>query len=196
MIMNRNLSRIIVIFIVLIFLPGYFSDQLEQTESKKNDEEKISIRVKDADIKDVLMILADVSGKNIILDPTVKGKVTVNLKDVTWREALHAILFITGLGYVEYESNGYIASYDKMIGRVGTFERKDTDKKTDKKQMVTLRYPISFDKAKETWKQIKPVLSEDGKFQYDRRSNVAIIIDYPENAHSALDILIIYSPKE
>ena len=62
--------------------------------------EKISLDLKDADLKDVLRTFAELTQINIAIDPEVKGSVTVRLHDVPWDQALDLILRMNGLGYV------------------------------------------------------------------------------------------------
>lgn len=44
----------------------------------------IDLDVKDADIHDVMRLLADVGNVNIVIADTVQGKVTLKLKRVAW----------------------------------------------------------------------------------------------------------------
>ena len=62
--------------------------------------EKISLDLKDADLKDVLATFGKLARINIAVDPEVHGSVTVQLHDVPWDQALELILRSNGLGYV------------------------------------------------------------------------------------------------
>jgi type IV pilus secretin PilQ/predicted competence protein len=66
-------------------------------------EKLISLDFKDADIINLLRILAAESGKNIVAGDDVKGKVSVSLRNVTWEQALDTILETRGLQKVEKE---------------------------------------------------------------------------------------------
>jgi len=54
---------------------------------------------KDADINNLLRIIAEVSGMNVVAGGDVTGKVTVRLVNVEWQQALDVILRINGMGY-------------------------------------------------------------------------------------------------
>jgi len=54
---------------------------------------------KDADINNLLRIIAEVSGMNVVAGSDVTGKVTVRLINVEWQQALDVILRINGMGY-------------------------------------------------------------------------------------------------
>ncbi len=58
---------------------------------------KISLDFKNADVHDVLRILADVSGLNIVATDDVKARVTLRLVEVPWDQALDVVLQANGL---------------------------------------------------------------------------------------------------
>jgi|SRR6266496_5511282 len=62
--------------------------------------ETISLDLKDADLKDVLRTFAALARINIVIDPEVKGSVTLRLNDVPWDQALDVILRTNGLGFL------------------------------------------------------------------------------------------------
>lgn len=62
--------------------------------------EPISLDLKDADIRDVLLTFSKLARLNMVIDPEVKGSVTVRLENVPWDQALELILKVNGLGYV------------------------------------------------------------------------------------------------
>src|SRR5713226_1677442 len=50
--------------------------------------EPISVNLKDVDLKDFFRLIHEISGLNVVLDPTVKGSLTIVLDDVPWDQAL------------------------------------------------------------------------------------------------------------
>jgi type IV pilus assembly protein PilQ len=52
----------------------------------------ISLDLKDADVHNVLRLLADVSGLNIVATDDVKGTITLRLNDIPWDQALDIVL--------------------------------------------------------------------------------------------------------
>ena len=54
--------------------------------------EPINLKLRDADIKDVLHSFAKLTGMNVAVDPEVHGTVTIDLVDVPWDQALDLIL--------------------------------------------------------------------------------------------------------
>lgn len=62
-----------------------------------------------AEVPVVMKALADMSGTNIVVAPTIKGQITVRLKDVTLEEALQIITNLAGLSYAN-TNNTYVIS--------------------------------------------------------------------------------------
>ncbi|MCX5735528.1 MAG: AMIN domain-containing protein, partial [candidate division NC10 bacterium] len=60
---------------------------------------RLSMDFKDADVNNLLRIIAEVSGMNVVAGGDVTGKVTVRLVNVDWQQALDVILRINGMGY-------------------------------------------------------------------------------------------------
>jgi type IV pilus assembly protein PilQ len=75
---------------------------------------RLSMDFKDADINNLLRIIAEVSGQNIVAGDEVKGKVTVRLVDVDWEKALETILRINNLDYVWEDNIIRVASAGKL----------------------------------------------------------------------------------
>lgn len=59
--------------------------------------QRISLDFKNADVHDVLRILADVSGLNIVATDDVKARVTLRLVEIPWDQALDVVLQANGL---------------------------------------------------------------------------------------------------
>jgi type IV pilus assembly protein PilQ len=69
-------------------------------EEPKYKGEPVSLKCKDADIRDVIRYLCSFGGLNVVFDPEVSGKVTCNLVDVPWDQALDIILKTHKLGKI------------------------------------------------------------------------------------------------
>src|SRR2546422_8047568 len=64
-------------------------------------EARISVDLKDAPIVDVLRLLADVAGFQVVVDPGVSCTFSMKLTEVRWQTALDASLRSCGLGREE-----------------------------------------------------------------------------------------------
>jgi MSHA type pilus biogenesis protein MshL len=72
-------------------------------EAKKIPEKLYSLFVRDADVQEVLLAFSKESDLNIVIDPELSGRVTIDLKKVTLEEVLNSIL--TPLGWT-YRTDG------------------------------------------------------------------------------------------
>ena len=75
-------------------LPDQFSGSSAAAapSATKYTGEPISVNLKDVDLKDFFRLIHEISGLNIVLDPSVKGSVTLVLDDVPWDQALDIVL--------------------------------------------------------------------------------------------------------
>lgn len=73
--------------------------QLEEKVKKPETPRVYSLFVRDADVRDILQGFSKESKVNIVVDPDVSGKVTIDLKDVTMAQAMDALLTPMGLEY-------------------------------------------------------------------------------------------------
>jgi len=71
------------------------------TVTATNGRRLISLDFKDADVVNLLRILAAESGRNIVIGDDVKGKMSISLRNVPWEQALETILETRGLQKVE-----------------------------------------------------------------------------------------------
>jgi len=62
------------------------------TSDSKYQGQKLSLDFQDADIGPILRLFADISGYNLVLDPSVRGKITIKLLNIPWDQALDIIL--------------------------------------------------------------------------------------------------------
>ncbi|HEY3170179.1 MAG TPA: AMIN domain-containing protein, partial [Thermoanaerobaculia bacterium] len=94
-------------------LTAFQSRTLAEAQSQFTGE-PISLDLKDADIKDVFRTISQLTGLNIVIDPEVRGTVTVQLENVPWDQALDLILKQNGLGYVLENNIMRIATTQKL----------------------------------------------------------------------------------
>jgi len=78
--------------------------------------DRISIDLKDADIRDVIRTFGELARINVVIDPDVKGSVTVRLHDVRWEDALDVILRSNGLGAVSEGKMTRVGDPSRLLG--------------------------------------------------------------------------------
>src|SRR6266436_6614982 len=128
-------------------------------------DEPIEIGYIEADIQNVLRTLSAKAGINLILGDEVTGKVTVNLKGVSYEEAMQLIA----------ESKGYAYVKDKNIAKVKSKESLETE-------AVELRlYTLNYAKGDDVKKTLNSIMTKQGKIEVDERSNTLVLSDTPSS---------------
>src|SRR5438093_8041911 len=80
-----------------------------------NGQRLISFDFKDADVVNLLRILAAESNKNVVIGDDVKGKMSITLKNVPWDLALDTVLETRGLRKLEKDGVLRIVSNEQLI---------------------------------------------------------------------------------
>lgn len=98
----------------------------EAVKIEKEEEPKISIldiytdpinlNIFEEDVVNVIRGLSELTGIDVMLDDSVTGQLTLNLKDKTFREAIELILMNKGLSYTERSDTLIIAAKDIIAG--------------------------------------------------------------------------------
>ena len=93
---------------------------------------KLSIEVKDADIRDVFQFITMKSGINMVLSDDVQGRVSLKLKRVPWDQALIILMRIKNLAYIRYGNVLQISSYNvikRELDRIKDQIKKEEEEK-------------------------------------------------------------------
>lgn len=170
--MTRTLLLAVVAALALSAAPA--SARTARVKSKPT----ITLDVYQADLPNVIRLLADVSGKNVVIPEDVQGKVTVKLTNVPWDAALETVLALHDLGMVERGNIIRVAPRAQLEAEArAALERQEAWRKTA--PLRTRIIPVNYARAAELVPLIKDVLSERGKVTYDERTNVLIVRDVP-----------------
>jgi len=139
---------------------------------------RISLDFKDAEIDDVLRLVAEVSDLNVIAGDEVGGKVTIRLVDVPWDQALDVILMTQGLGFERVGNVLRIAPADVLQTEreARMQERRAMEKLED---LVVKLQPVNYADVTEIAKLIKKLLSSRGSVNTDERTSTLIMKDIP-----------------
>ncbi len=140
--------------------------------------EPISVNLKDVDLKDFFRLVHEISGLNVVLDPNVKGSLTIVLDDVPWDQALDIVL----------KNNGLARQLDGNVLRIATLEtlRKEAESRRAQQEAealavdkVTVTRFLSYAHSKDVAATVKKFLSQRGDVISDDRTNALIISDIP-----------------
>ena len=140
--------------------------------------EPISVNLKDVDLRDFFRLIHEISGLNVVLDPAVKGTLTIVLDEVPWDQALDIVLQNNGL---DKQLNGNVL---RIATRATLKTEAETQRDLEKAQAeatapVTVTRVLSYAKASTIAPILKKFLSARGDILFDDRSNQLIIRDIP-----------------
>ncbi len=157
----------------------------------------VSLNVQGADLARVLEMLSVQARRNIVPSPAVSGSVTANLYDVTFDEALHAILRQNGAGYVEQGKFIYVYTREELQN-IQTADRELVH------EVVTLDYITATDASTfvtpllssagaiaisgEAPPGFEPSLSDNGANSY-AHADTMVIRDYRQNVEAIMAVL-------
>ena len=133
---------------------------------------------KDADLKNVLKSIAGLVGLNLVMDPGVSGRVTSELIGVPWDQALEIFLKINGLDMV-LEGNILRVGRIEILAREATNRRKLKEAQVQEEDLEVFTRQLSYAKARDVIKILKPQLSPRGSILTDERTNTMIISEVP-----------------
>ncbi len=175
-------------------------ENLTMSGRKKYVGKKISFNVKNISVEDVLNLIAESSGFNIIITEEIKKlpPLTLNLNNVPWDQALDTIL---GL-------NKLVATKNGVILMITTLEKATEDQKLEaaakkvvekEEPLVTKVFPISFTKTGDLTKILTEYSTKDrGSISSDERTNSLIVKDTPaviEKMRKIVEVLDTQTPQ-
>ena len=135
----------------------------------------ITIDFEDAEIRDVLRVLAEMSGVNMIYAADLRGFVTIHLDQVPFNEFFNTILATQGLVAQQMGNN---------ILRVLTPESLSTDRARSVVNYKT--FVLNYGKASEIMAHLGAVkISPNAKVTVDERNNALVVTDTPEGISAA-----------
>ena len=159
---------------------------VDQTKVKVSDNMTVDIHVQGEEISNILEMLAIQSQKNIVTSKNVSGKIpSLNLYNVTFYEALDAILHVNGYGYVENGNFIYVYTTQELI---------DLQKQLLKRsaKIIKLNYLSATDAAE----FVKPMLGQGSEIKTLAKTEAFVVGDAPggkdDSALSATIVVIDY----
>ncbi len=146
-----------------------------------------TINMKDADIREFASDVAKISNKTIILDPRVKGKVTV-ISDQDLDQGETYAVFLSTLrvhGFTAIENNGVVKVVPESGGR-SDFSSSLTSPDTLTTEVIRLKQAS----AKTLAPLIKPIINKQGHITAYEATNTIILADYIGNIKRIRNLLL------
>ncbi|HXW93923.1 MAG TPA: type IV pilus secretin PilQ [Terriglobales bacterium] len=150
--------------------------------------EPISVNLKDVDLQDFFRLIHEISGLNVVLDPNVKGTLTIVLDDVPWDQALDIVLKNNGLSR-QLEGNVLRIATVDTLRREADAHRAQREAEALAVDKTTFTRFLSYAHAKDLVPTIKKFISQRGDVIADERTNSIIVTDVP-SVMPAIDRLL------
>jgi MSHA biogenesis protein MshL len=173
-----------------------------EADPNSPQEKRYFISMIDSDLRSVLLSFAKGSQYNIILDPNVNGRISLDLKEITLEDALDKILTPSGYEYRK-EGNLIYVSRPTIDTRIFTLNYLATIR--EGKTIIEAKTPggVDGDNAEPTkvtskdkadlWDEIEKglehLLSEEGKFFTNKMASIVIVTDYSKNLKKVAEFL-------
>ncbi|MGD9688793.1 MAG: hypothetical protein AB7K52_02460 [Phycisphaerales bacterium] len=169
-----------------------------KAQVKVSEQMTVDLHVKDESISNVLELLSIQSQKNIIASKNVTGKVSADLFNVTFYQALDAILHVNGFQYVEKGTFIYVYTREEFL---------EIQKALSKRVAKVMR--LNYLNASDAEGFVKPLLSQGGDIKTATKTPefsisgeaptgkddyalgaVLVVIDYEENIEAIEKLLV------
>jgi type IV pilus assembly protein PilQ len=137
---------------------------------------RISLDFQQADISNVLRLIAEVSGFNVVVGEGVKSKVTMKLVSVPWDQALDMILKMNGLGKIRQSNILWIDSLAN-IAKQQNEEAQALDAKVRAEALVERVFYVRNLQAQELMTSLRQFISPRGFMQQSQGSNALVVRD-------------------
>ena len=157
----------------------------------------ISLDFQDVPVRQVLQIIAQINGFNLVTTDTVTGNVTISLAGVPWDQALDMILRIKGLDK-RLEGNILLIAPTEELTARETQDLQSKKQVSDLAPLHTVNIPVNYAKAASLATILKSteggILSDRGSVTVDERTNTILVrdtlksIDEARKMITALDI--------
>jgi type IV pilus assembly protein PilQ len=169
--------------------PQAAASTVSRTGEKTYSGHPVSLDFQGADLRAVLRTFAEISGLNMVIDPSVQGSVDVALRDVPWDQALEIILRANKLGYFVDGTIVRVAPLS-VLAEEEKQRRKLAEEQALSGEIRVLTRTLSYAKAEEVRPLLlKSALSTRGTVEFDARTNTLIISDLESALETASSLI-------
>jgi len=157
---------------------------------------RVSLDFRDADLRDVLRVLSEVSGLDFVLQPGVAGRVSLRLSEIPWEQALELVLRSQRLGHVLEAGVLRVGPAADLAAEVEE-RRRQKEVRELAGDLMTFSRNLAYVRPEEVKEMLESRLSERGSLIADQRTGTVLVADVESRIHeieSVLDLLDIPVP--
>ena len=154
------------------------------SESKEYEGQRLTLNFQDIETRAVLQLLAETSGRNIVVSDTVQGNVTLRLRNVPWDQALDIVMTTKGLDMRENGNVIIVAPAEEIAARE-TADLEARQAILELEPLYSEFLQVNYAKASDLAALIGggdsgKLLSERGSVGIDDRTNTLLVQDTAE----------------
>ncbi|WP_404471521.1 type IV pilus secretin PilQ [Vreelandella venusta] len=171
--------------------PEAQSDLEPQENSFTGD--RLSLNFQDIEVRAVLATLAEFTGLNLVASDSVTGRVTLNLNDVPWDQALALILQSQGLSSRE-QGNVIVVAPASELAAIERQEIEARNQRETLSPLVTEFIEVKYARAEDLAQLLRGgdgfgLLTDRGRVSVDQRTNTLLIQDTAEQVREVIRTL-------
>jgi general secretion pathway protein D len=145
--------------------------------------ERVRINFRDADIRSVIESVAEITGESFVLDPRVKGKVTIIAP-----EAIDSTLLYQAI-LSSLQVQGFQAIKDGAVTRIVPFNQSFSFAGGGQNTLVTEILKVKYVQAATLIPVLKPMMSNGARLQAYNQSNYLVVSDIRSNVERLKTLL-------
>lgn len=184
------MKRLMAVFLLLFFFVPAWSQDAEAIQKQAQEQKrtgKVFLNFQNADISLVVKFMSELTGKNIVLDPNVKGTITISsAKPVSIKQAWDLfVMSLTLQGYGVVEDKNFV----RILPIAQAVPLAEPKRPTTSADVILYLYTAENTQAQQLQQAIQPFLSPFAKVGVHSQSNTLIVADIAKNIEKIKDIL-------
>ena len=154
------------------------------SETKEYEGQRLTLNFQDIETRAVLQLLAETSGRNIVVSDTVQGNVTLRLRNVPWDQALDIVMTTKGLD-MRQNGNVIIVAPAEEIAARETADLQAQQAISELEPLYSEFLQVNYAKAGDLANLISAeggnsLMSDRGSIAVDDRTNTLLVQDTAE----------------
>lgn len=157
----------------------------------QSSEEKITLNFVNADIESVVKAVGQITGKNFVIDPRVKGTVNIISSNPVSRDLVYQILLsaLRLQGFAAIESQGFVKIVPEADAKQNASPTVGKNTRLSGDRIITQIYPLQYESAAQLLPVLRPLVSPNNMIAAYPNNNTLVITDYADNVRRIVKII-------